>query len=558
MSHRELETDVCIVGGGTGGVAAAIALCRAGVRCVMSEPTDWIGGQLTSQAVPPDENRWIEYEMGVPAATGSYLHYRDDVRQYYRSHRPLTPEAHANPRLNPGNGWVSHLCHEPTIAHHILSQLLAPHLLKGTLTLLLETEPTAADRTGDAVGAVTFQCSKTGAETTVRAKYFLDATEMGDLLELASVDYHVGSESSARYGEMHGHPGEGDVRDIQAISYCFAIEHRPGENHTIDRPANYGFWRDYVPPLSAPWPGKLLSWTVVGGENHEARTFAFRPWPQEPEGNELEMWRYRRIVDRSIYRKDASDAPPDVALINMVQMDYWLSPLIGPPGVISRQQRDRAVQESREQSLSFLYWMQTEAPRFDGTDGLGYPGLKLRGDELGTTDGFAKAPYIREARRLDAMFMVTEVHVGLEQRRADGRPGMNASPLGMAECFADSVGIGHYRLDLHPSCAHRNSVYAQSCPFRIPLGSLIAKRVTNVIAAGKCLGVTHVTNGAYRLHPVEWNIGESAGELAAFCLSHQVVPQDVRNRITLLREFQSQLSRHEITLAWPWEKGENL
>src|SRR4051812_43370389 len=110
MPHREIETEICIVGGGTGGYAAALAIARAGRKCVVTEPTDWIGGQLTSQAVPPDENRWIEYEAGIPAATGSYLHMRDAVRKWYRDHRPLTDAARADKSFNPGHGWVSHLC----------------------------------------------------------------------------------------------------------------------------------------------------------------------------------------------------------------------------------------------------------------------------------------------------------------------------------------------------------------------------------------------------------------------------------------------------------------
>src|SRR5947199_10288236 len=59
-SANELGADVVIIGGGTGGCAAALAAARGGARVVMTEETDWIGGQLTSQAVPPDEHPWIE------------------------------------------------------------------------------------------------------------------------------------------------------------------------------------------------------------------------------------------------------------------------------------------------------------------------------------------------------------------------------------------------------------------------------------------------------------------------------------------------------------------
>lgn len=551
MAHRELQTDVCIIGGGTGGFAAALAVARSGRKCIMTEPTDWIGGQLTSQAVPPDENRWIEYEMGAPGATGSYLHFRDSVRQIYRDQRPLTDAARKTPTLNPGGGWVSRLCMEPTIAHAVLDLMIASYVARGLITILLEHEPISAEVDADLVRSVTVR-AKDGTRVTIVAPFFLDASELGDLLPLTGTEYLVGAESKDTFGELHGHP-VGDPKDQQAISWCFALEHRPGEDHTIAKPERFDFFNDYVPPLDTGWPGKLFSWTVAGHDASAAVTFPFKPWPQEPEDGELEMWRYRRIVDRSIYREDAKDVPPDVALINMVQMDYFLAPILD----VTPEAKSAALEDARQQSLSFLYWMQTEAPRSDG-QGVGYPGLKLRGNEIGTSDGFAKAPYIREARRLDSMIIVHEGHVGTEQRRAERRPNQTASPYGMAECFADSVGVGHYRLDLHPSTGLRNSVYAQSAPFRIPLGALLPKRVRNLMAAGKCLGVSHVANGAYRLHPIEWNIGESAGELAAFCLRKAVEPHQVRESVPLLRELQSELRRHEVPLDWPWERGAGL
>ena len=57
---KELDCDVAVVGGGTGGFAAALAACRNGMRVILTEETDWIGGQLTAQGVPPDEHPWIE------------------------------------------------------------------------------------------------------------------------------------------------------------------------------------------------------------------------------------------------------------------------------------------------------------------------------------------------------------------------------------------------------------------------------------------------------------------------------------------------------------------
>src|SRR5207248_3206548 len=72
---RELSADVVIVGGGVGGCAAALAAARAGARVILTEKTDWLGGQLTSQAVPPDEHPWIE-SFGC---TRLYRRFRDGI-----------------------------------------------------------------------------------------------------------------------------------------------------------------------------------------------------------------------------------------------------------------------------------------------------------------------------------------------------------------------------------------------------------------------------------------------------------------------------------------------
>src|SRR6476620_8953613 len=96
-----LRTDVAIIGGGLGGCAAALAIARLGRRVILTEEMGWIGGQRTKQSVPPDEHPWIE-EFG---ATASYRALRKGIREYYRTHVPLTAEARVNPTLNPGNGW---------------------------------------------------------------------------------------------------------------------------------------------------------------------------------------------------------------------------------------------------------------------------------------------------------------------------------------------------------------------------------------------------------------------------------------------------------------------
>ena len=76
-------------------------------------------------------------------------------------------------------------------------------------------------------------------------------------------------------------------------------------------------------------------------------------------------------------------------------------------------------------------------------------------------------------------------------------------------------------------------------------------RLENLLGAGKAIGTTHITNGAYRLHPIEWNAGEAAGHLAAFCAEQRVAPRAVRARPDLLDSFQRVLDAAGIERAWP-------
>ncbi|MCM3270246.1 FAD-dependent oxidoreductase [Paenibacillus elgii] len=517
---REREAEIVVIGGGTGGCAAALAAARLGKRVIMTEETEWIGGQLTSQAVPPDEHPWIE-QFGC---TRSYRQFRDGVRSYYRRHFPLKAAARANLLLNPGSGGVSRLCHEPRTALAVLQQMLAPYVHSGQLTILTRHEPESAETDGDRVVSVTVRCLRTGDRTVLTAPYVIDATECGDVLPLAGVEYVTGAESRSQTGEPHALDGAADPLDMQGFTYCFAMDYLPGEDHTIAKPSQYSFWRNYRADF---WPDKQLSWTGVRPSTLEPVTYELFPGTKR-----YSLFQYRQIVDKTHFAEGTYRS--HATLVNWPQNDYWLGPVIE----VSEEERRRHLEGAKQLSLSLLYWLQTEAPRPDG--GQGYPGLRLRPDIVGTEDGLAMYPYIRESRRIRAEFTVLEQHVG-----ADCRPG------GQAAAFHDSVGIGAYRIDLHPSTAGRNYIDISSLPFQIPLGSLIPIRVENLLPACKNLGVTHITNGCYRLHPVEWNIGEAAGALAAYCIDKRITPRAIRGNAQQLSAFQSLLTREGVELAWP-------
>jgi hypothetical protein len=531
---RELRADVVVAGAGTGGCAAAIAALRNGMRVVLTEETDWIGGQLTSQAVPPDEHPWIE----MFGRTDTYAAYRRAVRDFYRGHYPLTAEARSRSAFNPGDGSVSRLTHEPRVSLHVLEHMLAPYISAGQLTVLLRHKPLRALVDASDVKALDVKNVESGDIRSLAASYFIDATETGELLPLTKTEYVTGFESQKQTTEPSA-PEIPQPANMQAFTFCFACDYRPGEDHTIDKPATYAFWRDYVPALKPAWPGKLLSWEMSDPVTLRPRPVSFDPTgPGLP--NTLNLWLYRRIANKGNYLPGAFGS--DITLVNWPHNDYWLGNIIDVPEGESA----RHLQAARQLSLSLLYWMQTEAPRADG--GAGWKGLRLRHDITGTDDGLAKYPYIRESRRILAESTVLEQHVSTKARAK--LTAQKPEDL-RAEHFTDSVGVGSYRIDLHPSSGGNNYIDVSSLPFQIPLGSLLPRHTRNLIAGAKNLGVTHITNGCYRLHPVEWNIGEAAGALAAEAVQTKRLPTEIRNRQPLLESFQKKLSSQGFELDWP-------
>lgn len=523
--NREMNADIIIIGGGIGGCMAALAAAKMGKKVIMTEETDWIGGQLTSQAVPPDEHRWIE-QFG---STRTYRDFRDRVRDYYRRHYPLTEEARRNRFLNPGNAWVSRIAHEPRVALAVLNDMLAPYISSAKVTILLNYKITSAETENEKVRSVVVKNLHTYEHITLTGAYFIDATECGDVLPLTGTEYVTGAESQLETGEPNAVDGPAIPQDMQSITHCFIVDYLEGGDFTIEKPEQYDFWKEYQADFMSE---RLLSWYGVDGATGKTKKFGMFP------GDAISLWDYRRIIDPSLFQPNAFGG--EISIINWPQNDYWLGSIID----VSDEEREQHLSGAKQLSLSFLYWLQTEAPRPDG--GMGYPGLRLRGDLAGTADGLAKFPYIRESRRIKAEFTVVEQHVSAELR------GLN----GIAR-FNDSVGIGSYSIDLHPTVVTNTTCYVPSYPFQIPLGSLIPVRMNNLLPACKNIGTTHITNGCYRLHPVEWNIGESVGYLTGYSLEKGVLPREVRNKADLLEGFQRLLSNEGIELDWPHINGVN-
>lgn len=520
-----LKTDILIIGASVGGCACALAACKAGLNVILTEETDWIGGQFTTQATPPDEHGWIE-EHGC---TASYRKFREDVRQFYKDNYPLSIEAKNNPVLNPGDGWVSPLCAEPKVFLTVLENTLQPFIDTKQLVILKKCVPIDSDTEGGHVKRIFIENKETGENICINASYFIDATELGDVLPLTNTAFVTGSESQMDTNEPSAKV-EANPKNVQAFSVCLAMSYHENEDNTIEKPEKYEYWRNFIPNLTPAWSGRLLSLTGLSPRTLQPVHYNFQP-NNEPNKAFAGLWTYRRILHKNNFTEGAFDS--DITLVNYPQIDYLGGDLIAA----DRAERNKLIAEAKQQSLSFLYYLQTE---------LGFKGLKLRPDVVGTADGLAMSPYIRESRRIKAEFTILEQHISAKYR----------PHCRYAQRFSDSVGVGFYRIDLHPSVGGDNYVDVESLPFQIPLGALIPVNTENLLPACKNIGTTHITNGCYRLHPIEWNIGEAVGYLVAFCLKHSSTPRKVRNTPDILRGYQNYIKKQGIQISW--KKGLKL
>jgi hypothetical protein len=483
---QDVQCEVLIAGGGSGGVAAAIAAARRGRRVVLVEETDWLGGQMTSQGVSAlDEHQYIESFGG----TASYYALRNAIRKHY---------GHSNP----GNCWVTRLAFEPRVAVAVIEQMLPSEvsIFKRTKVVSIGTEV-------NHITSVLCLGLDDGKLVRFHPQMVIDATELGDLLPLSGTEYVVGAETVAQTGETQAQPVEPKPHCVQSFTYTFACERRPkGENHVIPRPEKYEHYRD-----SQPYSLKI---EVHGGEiyGEQSGWLEYRLFDTMP-GTKGGLWTYRRLLCE----------PHEITMFNWPGNDYRDRSIIDCPP----QDVVRALRDAKLVSLGFLYWLQTEAPE-----------LRLRPDVMGTADGLSKHPYIRESRRIKALKTIVEQEVSAHHQ---------AGPT--AAAFPDSVGVGWYPIDIHRSGDDDVGASCRTKPFQIPLGALIPIRMKNLLAGAKNIGTTHVTNGCYRLHPVEWNIGEAAGALAAFALERGVAPAAVREQ--LLEDFQERLRGEGVPLAWP-------
>ncbi len=503
----QADCTLLVAGGGLGGVAAALKATAMGCDVTLVEPASVLGGAMTSQGVSVlEEHAFIDQFGG----TALYYELRRQIKEYYRPHLKLI--LRLDDRLpNPGSPRrQTPLAFEPKAGVAALERMVEPARRSGRLRVLLGTTLCAAKRDGERVSEVVVETAATGKSTRIRPRYVIDATETGELMPLAGIAYRVGTDCFAETGEPSA-PAVPDPRATQSFTYTFAVEFRPGEQHVIPKPELYD-------ELRRTHPFTLGGRTMFA---HGRGSRSFLNW--------------RRIIYAGHFA--SPEFAGDLSLVSSASTDYHDETLIGQPteGILRHKQR------AKQLALSFLYWLQTEAPRDDGK-GKGYPELKLRADVMGSPDGLAEEPHIREARRLYGLDTI---------REQDVAAGYNCGVR--ARMHPDTVGIGWYPyIDIH-RCAHTTSRRGSGqrvLRYQIPLSAMVAADIANFVAGGKTISTTHIANGAYRFQPVEWNIGEAAGALCAMAGKIGCGTVDVALDLGLLRRLQRLLLSSGVPLYW--------
>ncbi|HSM80071.1 MAG TPA: FAD-dependent oxidoreductase [Nodosilinea sp.] len=528
-SGAELTCSILVVGGSTAAYTTTLTALRLNLDVCLVQPQKVVGGQFTAQALPAsDDGDLLQAKATLYTVDGEEFAISKAQRAFRDRQRELQPVG-GKKVPNPGGGWVSPLATTPVVAATAMNEALLPYLRDRRLTLIPLAEPTQVLTTTvngrPQVQGVVCRDRQTGHTFTVKAKITVEATDLGDLLEVGNIPSYVGQEARHQTGEAIL-PEEARPQCQQSITFDVVVEHTArGKGVPIGKPSGFE---------TEGWIG-LKEFTS---------TFWTKPKPDKWQPwdffSDFGIFRYRRLFRSHPHDKKVS--PGDVAVLNWGTSsephrafccgnDYRPGRLVG----VSREERALHIQRARQRAQAYVHYLQTH----------GAADLKPRGDLTWTSDGIALEPYIREARRGMALTTIRHEDVAESFFPDQAR----------ARCFDDSVGIGQYHyLDLHGNDAKGHvsprGKDVVALPFSLPLGALVPRDTDGLVLSAKSLGTTHITNAAYRMHPMEWAIGEASGFLAVFAVWTGLAPRQLAADEAQVRKIQGFMARNGIPIFW--------
>jgi hypothetical protein len=496
------QADVVVYGATPGGFCAAIAAAREGAEVVLLEPTEHIGGLSTGGLSHCDSNQMVRSTL-----MGLFDEWHVRIVKEYTD-RGLKPPY--DPALKNQARWVF----EPHVAMRVTQAMLA----EAGVTVRADHDLKSVTKDGPRIVSLT---TKRGAFT---ARVFIDGTYEGDLLAAANVDWTIGREGREAYGEP------------------LAGKRYPKPGMAID-----GFTDD----------GQLLPLVTDGGRGDEVAgdanlmTYSFRlcltrdprnkvPMPEPTHYDPARFELIRRFLK-------AGGSP------NMVGFDPYPLPggkadgnnsinrqfsigLVG--GGVGWHAADEAGREQiweahKQYTLEFIHFLKTD-PAMPKQVRDRYAAWGLCKDEFAATEHFPPALYVRESRRLQGMYVISQKDIMEEPEKPDPIA-ISSFPIDSHDCRRVAVKGGGVVNEgtIYPVREKQGQGYAYHVPYRAVLPK--PAQCDNLLVP-VALSCTHVGMSSLRIEGAWMVIGQGAGVAAALAAKddvpvHEVAYQHLRDRL---------------------------
>ena len=443
------ETEVLVIGGTASGICAGLQSSRLGVKTIIAESTPWLGGMLTAAGVSA-----FDGNHNMPA--GIFGEFRARLYQHYGGSNKVS------------TGWVSNTLFEPHIGDSIFKAMAKNEKY---LQINFHYELLSVKKEGNTISGVLFYDNQLQKNILIKAKRYIDATELGDVLAAANIPYDLGMESNDMTKEQVNKYGANDI--VQDITYVAVLKDYGTPQPLVERPKNYdslefdasnlSFYKDSnrtKPPVDAI---KMLNYGKLPGNKYMLN------WP---------------IYGNDIYLNVVEKTPKERAAL---------------------------LEIAKQQTLRFVYFIQKD---------LGFRNLALADDEFKTKDKLAYYPYYRESRRVKGLSRMVVQHIAT--------PFETERPL-----YRTGIAVGDYPIDHHHKknpAAPQHLDFFSVPSFNIPISCLIPENQDNIIIAEKSISVSNVVNGTTRLQPCVMQIGQAAGLLAAQSVKDDLAPKKLSVR----------------------------
>jgi len=490
------QADLCVYGGTSAGVVAAVQAAKMGKRVILAEPGQHLGGMSVEGLGGTDLDNHGEFRNS-PAVGGLALEFYRRVADRYgrrEAFEAMRREGRKEPAL-----WRF----EPHVAEAVFDEWVKAAgvtVLRGHR--LRETD--GVEKEGSVITGVNFE---NGA--SVKAKVFIDATYEGDLLAFAGCSFAVGREGNAAYGET---------------------------KNGIRTDTTHGQFEKAVDPYVTP--GDPASGAIHGVENappggHGAPSdgiqgYAFRLCLTRNPANRIPMGKpagydpaHYELQRRFLAAGGTISAPHPAVPNGKSDPGSWHHLAGNFPGwnhrypVASYAEREEMLRRSRDH-IQGLYWFMANDPAVPEAQRAAWKDWGLCQDEFTDNGGWPRAFYVRNGRRLVGAFVLTEAHV----RKEDPEP------------IEDSVGLIWWPPDLHHARRvvkdgrvwNEGAVFQEAkepdwIPCGIPYRSLLPKRseVTNLLSP-TCPSSSYVAYGAYRIEFTFMVAAQSAATAAVMAI----------------------------------------